>query len=72
MVTIRIVITYAMGSLLPDSSSRTGPRFSFNFILLSRRMENTDAESVDAMTEARRMQPRSEAVAEPTMLLDEK
>ena len=41
-----------MGSLLPLSSSSIGRSCSFNPCFLLRRMENTDAESVDDITAA--------------------
>lgn len=43
---------YAMGSLLPLSSSRSGRSCSFSPCRLLRRMEKTDAESVEDMTAA--------------------
>src|SRR5690606_34649989 len=48
-----MVSTYAMGSLLPLSSSNNGRRLFFKFNPLDRRMENTDAESVEDMVDAR-------------------
>ena len=60
-----IVSTYAMGSLLPDSNSSIGLRFSRRCILLPRSTENTDAESVEDMTAESRKQPRNEAPSGP-------
>ena len=42
----------AMGSLLPLSSSSSGRRFSFSASPFERRSANTDAESVEDITEA--------------------
>ena len=47
-----VVSTYAMGSLAPDSSSNNGRRLCFSPIPLVRRIEKTDAESVDDMVDA--------------------
>ena len=60
-----IVSTYAIGSLLPDSSSNIGLRFSLRCILLPRSTENTDAESVEDMTAESRKQPRNDAPSGP-------
>ena len=54
-VTIPIMVvvrTYAIGSLAPDSSSKRGRRLCLSPMLLVRRMEKTDAESVEDMVDA--------------------
>ena len=47
-----IVSIYAIGSLLPDSNSKSGRRFSFNARFFERKIEKTDAESVDDIVDA--------------------
>ena len=47
-----IVSIYAIGSLLPDSNSNNGRRFSFNAKFLDRKIEKTEAESVDDIVAA--------------------
>ena len=46
------VNTYAIGSLAPDSNSKSGRRLCLNEIPLVRMMENTDALSVDDIVAA--------------------
>ena len=60
-----IVRTYAMGSLLPDSSSSIGLRFSLRCMRLPRNTEKTEAESVEDITADSRKQPRNEAPSGP-------
>jgi len=50
-----VVRKIAMGSLLPDSSSRSGLRSPFRLICLDRRMEKTAAASVEEMMAAKSM-----------------
>ena len=50
-----IVSIYAIGSLLPLSSSSIGRRLCFRFMLCERRMLNTEAESVEDMVAASNM-----------------
>ena len=64
-VTSSIVSIYAIGSLLPLSSSNSGRRFSFRPCFLVRRIENTDAESVEAIVDARSNDTGSD-MANPT------
>ncbi len=47
-------IMYAVGSLLPLSTSKREAVLYLRFSLLERRIEKTDAASVDAMTEPKR------------------
>ena len=47
-----IVSMYAIGSLLPLSSSSMGRRLYFRFIFCDRKMAKTEAESVDDIVEA--------------------
>ena len=49
-----MVSMYAMGSLLPLSSSSMGRRLCLRFMRCERRRLNTDAESVDDMVAASR------------------
>ena len=51
-MTVRMitVIIYEQGSLLPLSTSSMEAVLYFKFSLLERRMENTDAASVELMT----------------------
>ena len=63
--TRRIVSTYAIGSLLPDSSSSKGPRFCLRCFFLPLSTENTDAESVEDITAARRKQLRNDEPSTP-------
>ncbi len=48
----RMVIIYAIGSFEPLSSSSRGRRFCLNPCFLLRRIEKTDAESVEDIVEA--------------------
>ena len=56
---------YAVGSLLPDSSSSIGSRFSRRDRRLLRRTEKTEGESVEDNTAATRKQPSSDFPASP-------
>ena len=47
-----MVSIYAIGSLLPDSNSNNGRKFSFKAKFLDLNIENTEAESVEAIVEA--------------------
>ena len=56
-----MVMVYAIGSLLPDSSSSIEPRFSRRCRFLPCRIENTDALSVEPIMAASKKQPSTGA-----------
>ena len=76
-----VVSTYAIGSLAPDSNSNNGRKLCLSPIPLVRRIENTDAESVedivDAMSSATEMltlatecnQPNTKYMITPVMTM---
>jgi len=67
---VAIASKNAIGSLLPLSSSNSGRKFSFNASPLERKSANTDAESVEDITDAKskdcgkvKLKPKKDATA---------